>query len=620
MSAIPTLEQEITAGLGELRELLSKCSTSSVAGMCFAQTLVRDESPDRLMSPAKQIAFMLGVLLQDPEPSDAEDFDRAEWDRAKRILDRLFNAYMLLYMPSPEDSAPTPEWRESREVAMAAFLHYFNTGLLATIEQIAGRVARYLIPYDLELVRILGISATECIGMCNWINNHLQQTLDNVADLVDAARRQHEMFQKAAATQNSPTAYPDNFAASTRPEFAKLFSTMQKVGIVSLKELQLAFPDKGLIFWQTFSIARGEGPALRYPTELSEFELRPLIRVDECHAICPSINAVYGAVLLLGERALLNQSGLRETYLRARDRSLEREARDILRRFFGTDAQVWSSIYESPDSQFEHDIVIADTQLCLVVEAKATPPIEPFRDPDKAFVRLKRAFRAETGLQKAFEQANRLVSRLKSGERVCLYDADGNQVGVLEPESERVAIAICVTRDNFGLLATNLSLLLEKERGDPYPWAVNVLDLWNLAEAWEYLKCGSKQLRDYLEQRIRLHGTVISDDELDYAGSFIKHGSFGDFPKGKRTLIQLNPDYSSVFDEIYRHKYLEGPPVVLERTARPVFTDFRESLRQGHPVIVKTQGDRVPQRKVGRNEPCPCNSGKKFKKCCGRSF
>ncbi|MCH6569643.1 MAG: SEC-C domain-containing protein, partial [Acidobacteria bacterium] len=23
-------------------------------------------------------------------------------------------------------------------------------------------------------------------------------------------------------------------------------------------------------------------------------------------------------------------------------------------------------------------------------------------------------------------------------------------------------------------------------------------------------------------------------------------------------------------------------------------------------------------RKVGRNEPCPCGSGKKYKKCCGR--
>ena len=24
------------------------------------------------------------------------------------------------------------------------------------------------------------------------------------------------------------------------------------------------------------------------------------------------------------------------------------------------------------------------------------------------------------------------------------------------------------------------------------------------------------------------------------------------------------------------------------------------------------------QGKVGRNEPCPCGSGKKFKKCCGK--
>ena len=24
------------------------------------------------------------------------------------------------------------------------------------------------------------------------------------------------------------------------------------------------------------------------------------------------------------------------------------------------------------------------------------------------------------------------------------------------------------------------------------------------------------------------------------------------------------------------------------------------------------------ERKVGRNEPCPCGSGKKYKQCCGR--
>jgi uncharacterized protein YecA (UPF0149 family) len=25
----------------------------------------------------------------------------------------------------------------------------------------------------------------------------------------------------------------------------------------------------------------------------------------------------------------------------------------------------------------------------------------------------------------------------------------------------------------------------------------------------------------------------------------------------------------------------------------------------------------VTHKKIGRNEPCPCGSGKKYKKCCG---
>ena len=35
-----------------------------------------------------------------------------------------------------------------------------------------------------------------------------------------------------------------------------------------------------------------------------------------------------------------------------------------------------------------------------------------------------------------------------------------------------------------------------------------------------------------------------------------------------------------------------------------------DDLQSSEPVIVK--------KKVGRNEPCPCGSGKKYKKCCGR--
>lgn len=39
---------------------------------------------------------------------------------------------------------------------------------------------------------------------------------------------------------------------------------------------------------------------------------------------------------------------------------------------------------------------------------------------------------------------------------------------------------------------------------------------------------------------------------------------------------------------------------------------YTRAIRQG-PAPVKSA-----EPKVGRNEPCPCGSGKKFKHCCGR--
>ena len=43
--------------------------------------------------------------------------------------------------------------------------------------------------------------------------------------------------------------------------------------------------------------------------------------------------------------------------------------------------------------------------------------------------------------------------------------------------------------------------------------------------------------------------------------------------------------------------------------------DFLGQEKQKQPKIAPY---RKPTPKVGRNEPCPCGSGKKYKKCCGR--
>jgi len=39
---------------------------------------------------------------------------------------------------------------------------------------------------------------------------------------------------------------------------------------------------------------------------------------------------------------------------------------------------------------------------------------------------------------------------------------------------------------------------------------------------------------------------------------------------------------------------------------------FDDGLGVPAPQVVRTEP------KIGRNDPCPCNSGKKFKKCCGK--
>ena len=35
-------------------------------------------------------------------------------------------------------------------------------------------------------------------------------------------------------------------------------------------------------------------------------------------------------------------------------------------------------------------------------------------------------------------------------------------------------------------------------------------------------------------------------------------------------------------------------------------------------ILLNPPKTTVAEKKVGRNEPCPCGSGKKYKKCCGK--
>ena len=64
----------------------------------------------------------------------------------------------------------------------------------------------------------------------------------------------------------------------------------------------------------------------------------------------------------------------------------------------------------------------------------------------------------------------------------------------------------------------------------------------------------------------------------------------------------------------YRLGFRAGEP---ELIADLLGHGYRHVLVAGGDGTVKKQPRKV--KKIGRNEPCPCGSGKKYKNCCGRN-
>lgn len=51
-----------------------------------------------------------------------------------------------------------------------------------------------------------------------------------------------------------------------------------------------------------------------------------------------------------------------------------------------------------------------------------------------------------------------------------------------------------------------------------------------------------------------------------------------------------------------------------------MLSSLLQYLRAGYCKAIEYDGQRFErsEKKTGRNDPCPCGSGKKYKKCCGR--
>ncbi len=71
-----------------------------------------------------------------------------------------------------------------------------------------------------------------------------------------------------------------------------------------------------------------------------------------------------------------------------------------------------------------------------------------------------------------------------------------------------------------------------------------------------------------------------------------------------------------LYDIVEFHAFYELDGIPRQLGERSFFSRKDDKLYYVDGVALRPEGYRRPAPKVGRNDPCPCGSGKKYKKCC----
>jgi len=136
---------------------------------------------------------------------------------------------------------------------------------------------------------------------------------------------------------------------------------------------------------------------------------------------------------------------------------------------------------------------------------------------------------------------------------------------------------------------------------------------------------------DLLRESIGLRGVAQDDPRIEYK----KEGTrlFGEFMKMIRDrvtdiIFKVRYEQANVMKSVY-HNPVESFQrqnsygVAASPAAQEVRAE-RAAMQEGPPPVENTPEEPGvativnDSAKVGRNEPCPCGSGKKYKQCCGK--
>ena len=106
---------------------------------------------------------------------------------------------------------------------------------------------------------------------------------------------------------------------------------------------------------------------------------------------------------------------------------------------------------------------------------------------------------------------------------------------------------------------------------------------------------------DHMRQGIGLHAYAQRDPLIEY--------KFASYDMFDALSNEIQEETVKVLSHI---KIVTEEDIERKEVAKPISTNKDDSLKK--KGVVKSE-----EEKIGRNDPCPCGSGKKYKQCCGKN-
>ena len=148
----------------------------------------------------------------------------------------------------------------------------------------------------------------------------------------------------------------------------------------------------------------------------------------------------------------------------------------------------------------------------------------------------------------------------------------------------------------------NPSLATHPEQLMRSRYSAHVLGLVDYVVATYHPSCEAEQHREAIAESVNsqwLGLEVINSEIASEAEGYVEFKAFYQDGNEQYCLHERSRFLKEMVDGQPQWYYIDGeypePPVAEETKPAPVVSD-----------------------KVGRNDPCPCGSGKKYKKCCGK--